>query len=337
MTDLPEPLIPSDCDLKDFPFTPLFRARLFGSSFHARSNDSEWRAGVTLWLRSWDQVPAGSLPDDDVELCRLAELGRDMKTWKKLRAGSLRGWIKCRDGRLYHPVVAEGVLEAWQGKQAQRDRTKKAREARLSQRQSRPEKEDTTEPVTNSVTDNVTSSVTDTVTSSKRKGKGKGQLEDSSEPHSPTNPAALLDNLEDRCRFAAGLETDPSPGLLVIGPIADLIEAGWSLEAHVLPSLRAAKAAGKRGKTWAYYAKIITNGAERPPSPPPPPDGPQAQKLVAGLPEANCRAMLQAWEEGHWSMHWGNEPKTQGCRIPLDFVERWEAERWEAEHERVDA
>ena len=30
--------------------------------------------GGTLWLKSWDQVPAGSLPDDDVDLCRLAEL-----------------------------------------------------------------------------------------------------------------------------------------------------------------------------------------------------------------------------------------------------------------------
>ena len=32
---------------------------------------------MTLWLKAQDQVPAGSLPGDDVELCRLAELGRD--------------------------------------------------------------------------------------------------------------------------------------------------------------------------------------------------------------------------------------------------------------------
>ena len=107
------PLVPSDCDLRDFPFTPLFRARLFGSSFHARANDAEWRAGVTLWLKSWDQVPAGSLPDDDIDLCRLAELGRDLKAWRKVKEGAMRGWVLCDDGRLYHPVVAEGVLEAW--------------------------------------------------------------------------------------------------------------------------------------------------------------------------------------------------------------------------------
>lgn len=131
MTDLPSPLTPADSDLRDFPHTPLFRARLFGSSFHAQANDAEWRAGVTLWLKSWDQVPAGSLPDNDVELCRLAELARDLKTWKKLREGAMRGWIVCADGRLYHPVVAEGVNTAIEAKIKQRLKTAKARIAAL--------------------------------------------------------------------------------------------------------------------------------------------------------------------------------------------------------------
>ena len=111
---LPEPLVPAEVDLRDFSFTPMFRARLFGSTFHARTTDSEWRAGVTLWLKSWDQVPAGTLPDDDIDLCRLAEFGRDIKSWKKVRDGALHGWVKCSDRRLHHRVVAEGVLEAWQ-------------------------------------------------------------------------------------------------------------------------------------------------------------------------------------------------------------------------------
>lgn len=131
MTDRPSPLTPADCDLRDFPHTPMFRARLFGSSFHAQATDAEWRAGVTLWLKSWDQVPAGSLPDNDVELCRLAELARDLKTWKKLKDGAMRGWIACSDGRLYHPVVAEGVNTAIEAKLKQRLKTAKARIAAL--------------------------------------------------------------------------------------------------------------------------------------------------------------------------------------------------------------
>lgn len=133
-SDLPAPPVPADADLKNFPFTPIYRARLFGSSFHARVSDSEWRAGVTLWLKSQDQRPAGSLPDDDVDLCRLAELGRDMKTWMKLKAGALHGWYLCNDGRLYHSTVAETVLGQLDGKAEQRQRTLKGRIANLEKR-----------------------------------------------------------------------------------------------------------------------------------------------------------------------------------------------------------
>lgn len=124
MTDTPEPPVPADADLRDFPYTPIIRGRLFGSSFHARATDAEWRAGVTLWLKSWEQVPAGSLPDDDIDLCRLAELGRDLKTWRKVKEGALRGWYRCSDGRLYHGVVAEVVLEAYGKRRSASDKGK---------------------------------------------------------------------------------------------------------------------------------------------------------------------------------------------------------------------
>jgi len=141
---LPAPLVAADVDLKSMPFTPIFRARLFASAFHARVSDAAWRAGVTLWLKSWDQAPAGTLPDDEIELCRLAELGRDLRSWRKIKEEAMWGWIKCSDGRLHHRVVAEGVNTAWQSKESRRDRTEKARQVRLSQRPSR----DSPAPVT---------------------------------------------------------------------------------------------------------------------------------------------------------------------------------------------
>jgi hypothetical protein len=195
--DLPAPLTPSNGDLRNFPFTPIFRARLFGSSFHARTSDAEWRAGVTLWLKSWDQVPAGSLPDDDIDLCRLAELGRDLKTWNEVKAGAMRGWIKCSDGRWYHPVVAEGVNEALEGKKAQRLRTLKARVASLRKMLDDSKTEEAKASITRQIntlshvlsqaeSDLVTDPVTgplhalsqaesDPVTESNRKGQGKGK------------------------------------------------------------------------------------------------------------------------------------------------------------------
>ncbi len=129
-----EPLTSADCDLRDFAFMPLDIVRLFGSRFHAISSDAEWRAGVTLWLKSFHQVPAGSLPTDDIELCRLAELGRDLTSWEEIKSGALYGWVRCDDGRLYHPIVAEKANEAWKRKLAQRARSQKGNEARWGKR-----------------------------------------------------------------------------------------------------------------------------------------------------------------------------------------------------------
>jgi hypothetical protein len=130
----PHPPVPADADLRDFPFMPIDINRLFASAFHARASDSEWRAGFTLWLKSFHQVPAGSLPDDDIEVCRLAELGRDVKTWRKVKSIALHGWYRASDGRLYHDVVAEKTAEAWRRKGEQKARTLKARVAALQKR-----------------------------------------------------------------------------------------------------------------------------------------------------------------------------------------------------------
>lgn len=116
------PLTPPDCDLRDFPRMMVDVARLMGSQFNATAsrNPVAWMIGHKLWYRAWHQVPAASLPDDDEQLCHLAELGFDMKTWRKSKDLALRGWLHCDDGRLYHPMVAEVALEAWIEKLLQR-------------------------------------------------------------------------------------------------------------------------------------------------------------------------------------------------------------------------
>lgn len=113
------PLTPPDCDLTDFQRMMIDIPRLRGSNFDATLDDGAWRAGLNLWLTSWHQVPAASLPDDDVALTKAAGLGRDIKTWRKVKAEALRGWVKCDDGLLYHETVAEFALEAWLEKLAQ--------------------------------------------------------------------------------------------------------------------------------------------------------------------------------------------------------------------------
>jgi hypothetical protein len=119
------PLTAHDCDLQDFPFMPLQVARLRDSDLAATEHPEACWYAVLLWAASWHQVPAASLPDDEMVLTRLCGLGRDVKTFRKHRAGALRGFVTCSDGRLYHPVVAEQANAAWKEKLAYRDRKEK--------------------------------------------------------------------------------------------------------------------------------------------------------------------------------------------------------------------
>lgn len=110
---LPAPLTPADCNLQDFTFMPLDVARLRDSDMAAYESPEACWAAVLLWSAAWHQVPAASLPDDDRFLAKAAGYGRVVKEWANVREGALHGWIKCADGRLYHPVVAEKANESW--------------------------------------------------------------------------------------------------------------------------------------------------------------------------------------------------------------------------------
>lgn len=135
---MPAPLTPPDCDLRDFAFMPLDVARLRDSDLAIQVGAEEFRAAVLLWCAAWHQVPAASLPDDDKALAALAGYGRVVAEWRKHREGALYGWVKCDDGRLYHPVVAEKARDAWQAKHKHAhdklmDRVRKANKQREQQ------------------------------------------------------------------------------------------------------------------------------------------------------------------------------------------------------------
>lgn len=112
-TQLPPPPLPADADLRHYDDMPLEVRRLRDSGIAGEPNAEIFRCAVLLWCVAWHQLPAGSLPSDEDELCRLVGLGRDLKTWRKIRTGVLRGWHPFADGRLYHKVVAEKAIEGW--------------------------------------------------------------------------------------------------------------------------------------------------------------------------------------------------------------------------------
>lgn len=109
----PSPMTPQDCNLRGLPWMPLETGRLLDSDLFLLSTGDEFKAAVALWCKSWNQIPGGSLPNDE----RLLEALSGTKAWKKVRAMAMRGWVLCSDGRLYHPVVAELAVQAWEGRQ----------------------------------------------------------------------------------------------------------------------------------------------------------------------------------------------------------------------------
>ena len=101
------PLVPKDADLRSYTWIKLDYSRLFASEFFAMANDAEFRAAFILWCKSMQQLPAGSLPNNDKALAGWC--GKSLKQWAKIKDMALHGWQEADDGRLYHPVLAEVV------------------------------------------------------------------------------------------------------------------------------------------------------------------------------------------------------------------------------------
>lgn len=117
-----EPLTPAECDLRGLSFMPLDVVRLLDSDLFALSTGDEFKAAAALWAKSWLQIPAASLPDDDRILAHLSGAGA---RWKRVKPMAMRGFVLCSDGRWYHPVIAEKAREAWSHRLKQREKAAK--------------------------------------------------------------------------------------------------------------------------------------------------------------------------------------------------------------------
>ena len=114
MSEELEPPVPPDCDLREFPYLQLHVRSFRDSDFVNRAPPEAVVAGWLILAASWHQVPAASVPDDDAALAQLANYGRAVKQWTKVRNHALHGFIRCSDGRLYHPFLAARARHAWE-------------------------------------------------------------------------------------------------------------------------------------------------------------------------------------------------------------------------------
>jgi hypothetical protein len=305
--DLP----PDDCDLRDFPFMPMEVDRLRRSKtwLLAKKNPAVAFYQMNLWLASWHSLPAGSLDDDDDVLADLALC--DEKTWKKVKSDALRGWVKAENGRLYHKVVAEKVIEAWEAKKAQRSRTLAARQAR-SKSQSGPSTDNVTRHVTENVTKTVTDNVTDNVTASKRQGQGQGQGQGHSSAREPQKQSQTpIDRIARAMNLEVGqLMRRPAfqrfPGFL-----SDWVAAGCDPERDVWPTIeRVAKGKTEIASPKFFDLAILEARDKRIASEPS-----EAERWTTRI---GAFFKSEFWD----SKHWGPNPDEPGCLAPPELVDQ---------------
>ena len=113
-----EPLTPPDTDIRAVPWFKLDMLKLGHSEFLQIASNEELGAAVKLWMFAIHQVPAGSLPNNEVVLAQAAGYDHRKKAWQRVRGMALYGWTLCSDGRLYHQTVAMTVLDILQSLQS---------------------------------------------------------------------------------------------------------------------------------------------------------------------------------------------------------------------------
>lgn len=325
---MPEPPIDKAVDLTDFPFMPIMIARLKHSRAWLVCKKRPELAFymLNLWTASWHGRPAGSIEDDDLVLADLAMCPND-KVWKKVREDVLRGWIKCDDGRLYHPVVVEQAKEAWERKLSQRARTENARLAREAARASAEaaklhRRSRQTDHDTLSVTENVTSNDTSNVTRSKGQGQGQGHGKENA---SAAGQGLQRSPLEVECRALVGTE----PVLLAadFAALEALREEGI-IDQDILRGVQEAiekrSDPRKRYMRWGSFANWVRVAAQtrmgaQPLARDKPPDADGAPRFrFSQTISAPYGTIRRLWTAGNWLDDWGPKPNEEGFRIPAD-------------------
>lgn len=132
--------------LSNHDWVPLYVNRLLTSQFVAyacaQGRREDIGTALILWCESFKQDPAGTLPDDDVELAQIARFGADVDAWRAARKGVLHGWERVTidgDGvgagpRLGHMVIAK-IAQDMHRRKSGRDAAREA--SRMSSLRSR--------------------------------------------------------------------------------------------------------------------------------------------------------------------------------------------------------
>ncbi len=133
--ELPPAPYGEEVDLRRFASQPIDVQLMRNCEFTVLSSAEEFRAQIMLFCAAWHRIPAGSLPCDDKLLADCAKV--DQKTWKKIKIGSLSGFIQHADLRLYHPVLTATVKKSYSVMRGNQKKTEGATAAATAKRNER--------------------------------------------------------------------------------------------------------------------------------------------------------------------------------------------------------
>ena len=121
----PEPPYPTDTRAKGMMFD-IDVERLYQSKtwLIAPGVVKPWL--LRLWVESWRSIPVGSYEDDDELLA--ARLDMPLELFQTHRPVLMRGWVRHRDGNLYHPQITAMVLKFTTWRDRERSRKQEWRE-----------------------------------------------------------------------------------------------------------------------------------------------------------------------------------------------------------------
>lgn len=134
-------------------------------------------------------------------------------------------------------------------------------------------------------------------------GGGRMKEEVASQPRVP--------DLVDRLAEAAGITGNLPQGLAFAGEIIGLIQAGFDLEADILPAIKARP--NSRARSWAYFVPQIRDAAAR-------------KSAAASIPAPERKAIdwqsrISAfYAQGLWPYSWGPKPGEPGCDAPPELI-----------------
>jgi hypothetical protein len=150
-TALPSPFNSPDCVLHGMPCILMNAQHIRDSTLENEPLGLALRAQAV----SWHQEPAGSLPGTERHLARALGFGTDARSLRRLiKAGALRDWVMCNDGRLYHAEVCAKARAAREMRLRQVAQTEAARKARHAEAPQAPPAEPT-QPAAPPVPDDV--------------------------------------------------------------------------------------------------------------------------------------------------------------------------------------